>query len=208
MSDSVHDWLECSIVSESGIEMPFPTFCRHQEKRMQKKLLATALLAVTLALSGCAADGNRYRSDVYRANQVNQAQEVRTVELIAVNPAQVEVSNSGQADRAKMTGALIGAIAGSLIASQHTDRDSSRIASGVGGAALGGMIGDSLSGSSDSKFVDGVQLVYRTAEGKIYQSAQVGRLCEFRTGTALLVSSERGETRIQPNNPYGCAQMK
>ncbi|EJW99736.1 outer membrane lipoprotein [gut metagenome] len=107
-----------------------------------------------------------------------------------------------------MTGAVLGAIAGSLIASQHTDRSSSRIASGVGGAAIGGMIGDSVAGGSSSNFVNGVQLVYRTSGGKVLQSAQVGRLCEFRTGKALMVSSERGETRIQPNNPYGCAQRK
>lgn len=175
---------------------------------MQKKLLATAVLTVTLALAGCTTDGNRYRSDVYRADQVNQAQEVRTVEIIALNPAQVEVSNRDQSNRAKMAGAVLGAIAGSLIASQHTDHDSSRIASGVGGAAIGGMIGDSVAGNSSSKFVNGVQLVYRTPQGKIYQSAQVGRLCEFRTGTALMVSSEYGETRIQPNNPYGCKPMK
>ena len=175
---------------------------------MKKKILASAVLALTLALSGCVSDGNSYRSDVYRANQVNQAQEVRTVEIIVINPAQVEVSNRDKSNRAQLTGALIGAIAGSLIASQHTDRDSSRIASGVGGAAIGGMIGDSVAGGSSSNFVNGVQLVYRTSKGKIFQSAQVGRLCEFRTGTALLVSAERGETRVQPNNPYGCAQTK
>ena len=181
---------------------------KFKKKSMQKKLLATAVLTLTLALSGCVTDGNRYRSDVYRANQVNQAQEVRTVEIIALNPAQVEVSNKEAANRAQMAGALIGAVAGALIAGQHTDHDSSRIASGVGGAALGSMIGDSVAGNSASKFVDGVQLVYRTSQGKIYQSAQVGRLCEFRTGTALMVSSEYGETRIQPNNPYGCTPMK
>ncbi len=58
---------------------------------MQKKLLMIALCGVTFALSGCATDGNRYRSDVYTAGMVNQAQEVKTVEIIAINPAQVAV---------------------------------------------------------------------------------------------------------------------
>lgn len=175
---------------------------------MQKKLLASAVFALSIALSGCVADGNRYRSDVYHSNQVNKAQEVRTVEIIAINPAQVEVSNREENKRAQMTGAILGAIAGSLIAGQHTHHDSSRIASGVGGAAIGGMIGDSVAGASSSKFVDGIQLVYRTPEGKVFQSAQVGRICEFRTGTAMMVSSQYGETRIQPNNPYGCGSSR
>ena len=57
----------------------------------QKKLLVIGLFSLTVALSGCATDGNYYRSDVYSSSQVNQAQRVNTVEIIAINPAQVAV---------------------------------------------------------------------------------------------------------------------
>lgn len=173
---------------------------------MQNKLLVAAICGMTVALAGCASDGNRYRSDVYSAGMVNQAQEVKTVEIIAINPAQVAVSNAESADRARAAGAIIGAIAGAAIGNHNNHSTSSRVLGGLAGGAVGGMVGDAASGASGTAYVDGVQLVYRASNGKIYQSAQVGRLCEFRTGAAVMVSPRAGETRIQPNNPYGCAK--
>ena len=175
---------------------------------INKKLLAALLCGTALTLTGCVSDGNMYRSDVYQAGMVNQAQEVRTVEIIAINPAQVAVSNRESTNRGQLAGAILGAIAGAAITSHNSDRTSSRVAGGVAGAALGGLAGDAIGGGSNTRYVDGVQLVYRTANGKVFQSAQVGRLCEYRTGTAIMVSSEVGETRIQPNNPYGCGSTR
>ena len=145
---------------------------------MQKKVSVIALsLAAALALAGCANDGTRYRADTYYAGQVNQVQEVNTVQIIAVNAARVAVPNDDNRDTARMTGAILGAIAG---------------------AAIGG--------SSSTSYTDGVQIVFRTASGKVLQSAQVGRPCEFKTGTAVMVSPTPNEARIQPNNPYGCGR--
>ena len=116
---------------------------------MQKKVSVIALsLAATLALAGCANDGTRYRADTYYAGQVNQVQEVNTVQIIAVNAARVAVPNDDNRDTARMTGAILG----------------------------------------------------------VLQSAQVGRPCEFKTGTAVMVSPTPNEARIQPNNPYGCGR--
>ena len=145
----------------------------------QKKLLVIGLFSLTVALSGCATDGNYYRSDVYSSSQVNQAQRVNTVEIIAINPAQVAVNNSENSDRARATGAILGAI--------------------------GGLAGDAVGGSGTT-YVDGVQLVYRSSDGQVYQSTQVGRICEYKLGSAIMASSRSGETRIQPNNPYGCGK--
>lgn len=173
---------------------------------MQKKLLTVAFCGLTFALSGCATDGNRYRSDVYSAGMVNQAQEVKTVEIIAINPAQVAVSNAEAAQRARTAGAIIGAIAGAAIGNHGNHSTSSRVLGGLAGGAIGGMVGDASTGATNTAYVDGVQLVYRAPNGKIYQSAQVGQLCEFKTGPAVMVSPRANETRIQPNNPYGCAR--
>ena len=171
-----------------------------------KPLITAAVCAAALALSGCASDGNLYRSDVYTAGQVNQKQEVKTVEIISITPAQVAVSNTENRDRAQMTGAILGAIAGAAIGNHNNHSTSSRVMGGLAGGALGGLAGDAVGGSSRTNYVDGVQLVYRTSGGKVYQSAQVGRLCEYKMGTAIMVSARSGETRIQPNNPYGCAK--
>ena len=155
----------------------------------QKKLLVIGLFSLTVALSGCATDGNYYRSDVYSSSQVNQAQRVNTVEIIAINPAQVAVNNSENSDRARATGAILGAIAGAAIGNHNNHSTSSR--------AVGG---------SGTTHVDGVQLVYRSSDGQVYQSTQVGRICEYKLGSAIMASSRSGETRIQPNNPYGCGK--
>ena len=46
-------------------------------KKMNKKIAACGALSAALLLAGCANDGTAYRSDVYWAGQVNQAQEVK-----------------------------------------------------------------------------------------------------------------------------------
>lgn len=140
----------------------------------QKKLLVIGLFSLTVALSGCATDGNYYRSDVYSSSQVNQAQRVNTVEIIAINPAQVAVNNSENSDRARATGAILGAIAGAAIGNHNNHSTSSRVLGGLAGGAIGGLAGDAVGGSGTT-YVDGVQLVYRSSDGQVYQSTQVGR---------------------------------
>ena len=166
---------------------------------MQKKVSVIALsLAAALALAGCANDGTRYRADTYYAGQVNQVQEVNTVQIIAVNAARVAVPNDDNRDTARMTGAILGAIAGAAIGNHNNHSTSARV--------MGGLAGDAVGGSSSTSYTDGVQIVFRTASGKVLQSAQVGRPCEFKTGTAVMVSPTPNEARIQPNNPYGCGR--
>ena len=62
---------------------------------IKTKLLVPAV--ALFALAGCQTNGDMYRSDVYGSNQVNQAQQVQTVEIIAIQPARVAVNN--QSDR-------------------------------------------------------------------------------------------------------------
>ena len=175
---------------------------------MQKKsalaLFSAALGA--LVLSGCANDGTAYRADTYSVGQVNQVQEVRTVEIIAINPARVAVPNSDNRETARVAGALIGAIAGAAIGNHNNHSTSSRVLGGLAGGAVGGMAGDAIGGGNSTSYTDGVQLVYRTSDGRMYQSSQVARPCEFKTGTAIIVQPRPSETRIQPNNPYGCGK--
>ena len=54
---------------------------------IKTKLLVPAV--ALFALAGCQTNGDMYRSDVYGSNQVNQAQQVQTVEIIAIQPARV-----------------------------------------------------------------------------------------------------------------------
>ena len=57
--------------------------------------------------------------------------------------------------------------------------------------------------SPETSLVDGVQLTFKL-NGRIFNSAQVGQVCEFKYGPAIMISTGPTSTRIQPNNPYGC----
>lgn len=161
--------------------------------------------AVTAALlAGCATDGSIYRSDVYNAGQVNQMQEVKTVEIIAVQSARVAVSNTNDRTDARNVGMILGAIAGAAIGNHNNHSTSARVMGGLAGGALGGLAGQSVGGDRQ-ELVNGVQITFRSGN-KLYNSAQVGQVCEFKVGTAIMVSQSPTETRIQPNNPYGCAR--
>lgn len=175
-------------------------------KKMKKKIAACGALSAALLLAGCANDGTAYRSDVYWAGQVNQAQEVKTVQIIAVMPARVTVDNRRDRSDSATMGTILGALAGAAVGAVVSDSPDAVVAGTVGGAALGNVAGKGFSGRSEN-FVEGVQITFRY-DDKIFNSAQVGRVCEYKTGTAIMVSPAPNETRIQPNNPYGCGSAK
>ena len=112
------------------------------------------------------------------------------------------VDNSDNRRDSQAVGAILGAIAGAAIGNHGNHSTSSRVLGGLAGGAVGGIAGSAL--SDRQEYVNGVQLVYRLPDGRMMQSTQVGEMCEFRTGTAIMASGRSGETRIQPNNPYGC----
>ena len=171
---------------------------------MRNKILPLTLLMSAVLVTGCAANGgHQYRADVYNPSAVNRAQEVRTVEIIAIQPAQVVVDNSDNRRDSQAVGAILGAIAGAAIGN-HGNHSTSSVGQGTyyEAGAVGGIAGSAL--SDRQEYVNGVQLVYRLPDGRMMQSTQVGEMCEFRTGTAIMASGRSGETRIQPNNPYGC----
>ncbi len=167
-----------------------------------KKIALVAAIA-TLTLAGCANDGTYYRSDTYYAQGVNQAQEVRTVEILSVGAAKVAVPNKESRNEAEKIGTVLGALAGVAISSHNSDRTSSRVLGGLAGAAVGNMAGSAVAGNKSTNYVDGVQITFRY-NNKLFNSAQVGQPCEYKLGPAIMVSTSPTETRIQPNNPYGC----
>lgn len=166
-----------------------------------KLLRLTSLIAASTLLAACAT-GDNLRADVYRAGQVNQAQEVEVVNILNVGKAKVAVDNSENKKRAQMGGALLGAIGGALIGNNHGRYGA------TSGAAIGGATG-AIGGSmvSDEAIVDGVSITYqKPRSNKILNAVQVGKLCEFKKGKAMVIATRQSETRIQPNNPDGCVK--
>ncbi len=159
--------------------------------------LASAVVAI---LAGCQANGDIYRSDVYSAGQVNQAQQVQTVQIIAIQPARVAVNNSTDRSTNQLLGTVIGGLIGGVIG-HSIDRGSGTTIGAIAGGALGAA-GSSYASPKDA-LVNGVQLTFKM-NGRIFNSAQVGKMCEFKLGPAIMTSTSPTSTRIQPNNPYGC----
>ena len=163
-----------------------------------KKTLSIITIA-SLILSGCAATGEQYQANVYKAGQTNQAQNAVAIKILSVLPAKIEVSNESNRKAAEVSGAviggLLGAVVGNKVGKRTDDRGSATLIGGGAGAAAGGAAGSLVSSTS---LVDGVNITYNL-KGKLLNSAQVGRMCEFTKGDALLVNTQYNETRIQPN---------
>lgn len=167
-----------------------------------------AAVATILTISGCAAPGQQHRANVYKAGQVNQMQEAKMVNILAVLPAQIEVDNSEQKKQAQIAGAFIGAILGGAATGNNkkklvkADPAAGAIVGGVAGAAAGSLVADTV-------LVDGVSITYTLAgQSKPLNSAQVGRVCEYKIGSSVMISTGPNETRIQPNKECPVEEKK
>lgn len=164
-----------------------------------KKYVASMSLVVAVLISGCTTTADTLGANVYDATQLNQQQDAQTVEILHVSPAKVAVDNTENKRIAQAAGGILGAVAGAVIGYNVGSGGSTAgttaggVAGGVGGAVAGSMV-------SDKKIVEGVTIAYRLgAKSKVKTSTQAGRLCEFQTGTALMITTTQNETRIQPN---------
>ena len=111
-------------------------------------------------------------------------------------PAKVEAPNTQARKTAEVFGALLGAVGGGVIGHNVGNRAPVNTALGAtGGAVAGGALGSLVPGEV---LVDGVSITYED-HGQTFNSAQVGRLCEFVPGKAIEIASSPRETRIQPN---------
>jgi outer membrane lipoprotein SlyB len=169
--------------------------------RIRRTLIGIAALA---GLAGCEQPGANIQANVYRAGQVNQRQEAKVVDVLAVLPAKIEVGNEQARATAQIFGGLIGGIGGALIGNSvggyhHT---ANTFLGGAAGGATGALAGSLV---PDRVLVDGVSLTYMD-NGRTLNSAQVGRMCEFKRGQAIVIATGPGETRIQPNDICPAAQ--
>jgi outer membrane lipoprotein SlyB len=163
---------------------------------LRHKVPSALLIASTIGLLGCQQPGANLQSNVYKAGQVNSAQDAKVVSILAVLPAKVEVDNTQQRKNAAVLGGVLGAIGGGVVGHNV----SSNRANGTTVGALGGGAGGAVVGSlvPDKVLVDGVSITYKY-KGKTLNSAQVGKLCEYKPGKAVVISTSPTETRIQAN---------
>jgi outer membrane lipoprotein SlyB len=189
--------------SGSTLQKSFRIVSRSDHKSVQRRysLMSIKLIVAgisVLSLAACAQPGAESAANVYTQGEVNTRQNAEVVQVLAVMPAKVQVSNAQNQRVAQIAGGILGAAGGAGLgaglASPHN-----AFAAGTVGAVGGGVVG-AAAGSlvPPTVLVDGVSITY-TDHGHTFNSAQVGRLCEYGPGQAIMVSSSPTETRIQPN---------
>jgi outer membrane lipoprotein SlyB len=158
--------------------------------------LKTLGFCATAVLAACQQPGADLQANVYRAGQVNQKQDAKVVRILAVLPAKIEVDNHQAKATAQLVGGLAGGLGGALIGNSVGHyRGTNALLGGVAGGGAGALAGSLV---PDKTLVEGVSLTY-VEDGRTLNSAQVGRICEFQAGDAILISPVPNETRVQPN---------
>lgn len=163
-----------------------------------KNIFKVAAIALTLGLTGCAADGQQYRADAFAAETTGFEDGARIVKIVNVGKAKVYVDNAQQKQAVSAIGSVLGAVAGGIAGySAGGHRSVMGAVVGVaGGAGLGAAAGAAV---KDKVAVDGVLIAYRDeGEEKLKVAKHVGRLCEYAPGQSLAVG-EGKNVKIQPN---------
>lgn len=165
---------------------------------MAKKATILGLTSL-LALGACAKPGEELRPDVYDGSQVNSVQHGRVITILSISRARVNADNSQNQKTATVVGGLLGAALGAGLASGVGGAGwGGGLAAGAGGAAGGAMLGSAAEGNHT--LVEGVSIAYQDrAGGDVLVSTQVGRSCEYKVGTAYLITTGGNNTRVQPN---------
>lgn len=163
-----------------------------------KNIFKVAAIALTLGLTGCAADGQQYRANAFAAEETGFEDGARVVEIINVSPAKIYVNNQQQKQAVSAIGSVLGAVAGGIAGYSVGGHRSvmGAVAGVAGGAGLGAAAGAAV---KDKVAVDGVLIAYiNKGSEKVNVAKHVGRMCEYTNGASLAVG-EGKNTKIQPN---------
>ena len=163
-----------------------------------KKVFPVLAISGMLGLAACSTPGEEYRPDVFDQSQVNQAQDQRVVNIVAVSAARTRVQNEHNHQVSELSGAAIGAGLGAGLGTAFGGGLAGGLA-GVAGGAIGGMVGGQV--VQNKAIVSSVIVTYDDPRlVGTHSSTQIGRVCEYKLGNALLLLTAQGETRVQPNS--------
>ena len=159
--------------------------------------LRLALMCACLAgLTACQNPGDTARPDVYSQTQVNTRQKAEVVNILAIMPAKVQVDNAQNKQTAQLVGGLMGAVGGGVIGGVASRGHVGATALGATGGGIAGAAAGSL--VPGQVLVDGVSITFEE-HGQTFTSAQVGKLCEYQAGRAVMIETSPSVTRVQPN---------
>ncbi len=158
---------------------------------MKKKYLAIIVLASLL--TACIDPASQYRANVFDSSQVNSRKEAKLINILSLEPGKVKVDNTANQKIAATFGLIVGALLG---ANENTN-------SAIAGGIVGGSVAEAVAGPE--ALVDGVNILY-SENGQILNSVQIGKMCEFSAGPAMVLITQQDETRVQPNAASACVK--
>ncbi|RZF29861.1 glycine zipper 2TM domain-containing protein [Paraburkholderia sp. UYCP14C] len=155
--------------------------------RTSSRLIVAALIAGSLAMSGCAV--NSSSPDVFTASQAQREQTVRMATVESVRAVRISTNNGQPSGVGALGGAALGALAGSSIGGGRGSV-ATGIVGGIGGAVAGNAVENRVA------MRDGIEITVRLDNGDMRAVTQTSTGEIFRAGDRVRLLSSGGVTRV------------
>ncbi|KAA1005092.1 hypothetical protein FVF58_30115 [Paraburkholderia panacisoli] len=155
--------------------------------RTTNRLIVAALIAGSLAMSGCAS--NSSSPNVFTASQAQREQTVRMATVDSVRAVRISSNNGQPSGLGAVGGGALGALAGSSIGGGRGSV-ATGIIGGIGGAVAGNAVENRVA------MRDGVEITVRLDNGDMRAITQTTSGEIFRAGDRVRLLSSGGVTRV------------
>ena len=155
--------------------------------RTTSRLIVAALIAGSLAMSGCAY--NSSSADVYTASQAQREETVRMGTVDSVRAVKISSNNGQPSGLGAIGGGALGAVAGSTIGGGRGSIVTG-IIGGLGGAVAGNAVENGVA------VRDGLEITVRLDNGDMRAITQSATGEIFRAGDRVRLLSSGGVTRV------------
>lgn len=155
--------------------------------RTTSRLMAAAVIAGSLAATGCAY--NSTASNVYTASQAQREQTVRLATVESVRAVRISSNNGQPSGLGAVGGGALGAVAGSAIGGGRGS-----IVTGIIGGIAGAVAGNTVENATAMR--DGVEITVRLDSGELRAITQTASGEIFQAGDRVRLLSSGGVTRV------------
>ncbi|MFM0024175.1 glycine zipper 2TM domain-containing protein [Paraburkholderia sp. 22B1P] len=155
--------------------------------RMLSRLVLGAVIASSLAMTGCAY--NSSSADVYTSSQAQREETVRMGVVDSVRAVKISSNNGQPSGIGAIGGGALGAVAGSAIGGGRGS-----ILTGIVGGLAGAVAGNTIENSTAMR--DGVEITVRLDNGDMRAITQSATGEIFRAGERVRLLSSGGVTRV------------
>jgi outer membrane lipoprotein SlyB len=155
--------------------------------KITNRLMVAAVIAGSLAISGCAY--NSSSADVYTASQAQREQTVRMGTVESVRAVKISSNNGQPSGLGAIGGGALGAVAGSQIGG-----GTGSIVTGIIGGIAGAVAGNAVENGVAMR--DGLEITVQLDNGDLRAITQTATGEVFNAGDRVRLLSSGGVTRV------------